>query len=622
MHQAILLLFSIASIVSGYVLVNRWKSALPFALFRFVAAFLIGTVVSVSLAYVLASLLPRSLDRIFVASLSYSFLIFLYFLLRWKSCLVGIKKEIRSALKERFDMTVLLFSLIFSFWLMFKSFRMGTGSVLLIGSNEVFDFGHALSIVRSFSWGNNLPFLSPFVANAVHVYHFMFYFWVGMYEHLGVPIVWAVNIPSALTYACLLVVIYFIPRVLTKAPKIVGLFAVLFTILHSTLTFIFFFEKYGVSIHALKILWRLPKYFFAGPFDGSPISIYWTLNVFVNQRHLALGIAIALLVGLVVFQECKKKTWSMIDLMIVGILTGLLAFWHIVMFGILLGTVGILLLINRKYRQFVVYIIASLICSVPTLMTWVRAAMVYITPAVRSSIPLPTTHVPILLYIIYNYGILLFSVPIGLFVMPRQYRIFFATGLVMFIVGILAKVLFVFDIDQKFGNYTVIFANIISSYLIYYMWRKKNTVLRGFAVIFILFLTISGVIDLMVIKNDFGYPVTDAPQNTFIEWIRNSTSQRAVFVENPDIFDPVVLAGRRNFYGFFQNTLTPDRSHVVKLMFEQPKDDGVLMEQYNVSYIVVPKKPSPDFRYTINVQLFQQYLRKVFENGDVIVFSI
>lgn len=623
MSTVILILLFVAVICTGYMPVLRWKNILPFGLLRLITSLLFGSVISITLIYLITCILPPVGDRISVVTAIYSLLVIGYVVLRKKIVGLMFTDEIKELGKERFDIALFLLLLVFAFWLMFKSFRMGPGSTLLIGSNEVFDFGHAISIVRSISKGNNIPYLSPFVAGAVDVYHFMFFFCVGVLEHLGLPLVWAFNLPSAFTYAGLLLIVYYIPRTILKSGKVGGLLAVLFTVMHATLTFIFFFMKFGISINTLKILWHLPKYFFAGPFDGSPVSIYWTLNVFVNQRHLALGIAMTLLFGIILFQLTKRKSLKAVDIGVIGIMTGLLAFWHIVMFGITVVTVSVILFAFKKYRYLSFFLLTSAACSLPAEVTWVRAALVYTEPAVRASIPIVATrHISIFLYILYNYGLLLFTVPVGFFILPKNVRKYFGVGILIFVLGIFAKIIFGFDIDQKFGNYTVIFTNVISSFLVIYLWKKKSLLLRTGVVFIVTSLVLSGVIDLMVIKNDFAYPVVDAPTNLFINWIVKNTSPDAVFVSPPDIFDQVTIAGRRNFSGFFRNRLGPDRRNLVKEIYERPESVNTLIKNSTIDYIVVLKKRLPDFPYKIDSDSLRMIYKHEYENDSVLVLSV
>ena len=83
---------------------------------------------------------------------------------------------------------------------MFKTFHGGADGQLFVGSNNVFDFGHAIGIIRSFSWGNNIPFTSPFESGLPFFYHFFFYFFVAIWEYFGIPIVWAMNIVSIFSF--------------------------------------------------------------------------------------------------------------------------------------------------------------------------------------------------------------------------------------------------------------------------------------------------------------------------------------------------------------------------------------------------------------------------------------
>ena len=118
------------------------------------------------------------------------------------------------------EITLIIFTLSFSFWLMFKTFSYSDDS-MLIAVKAWSDFGSHIPLIRSFSFGSNLPIEYPIFPGEPIKYHFLFYFLVGMLEKIGIRIDYALNIPSAFSFFLLLLSVYFLAKLLFKS-KIVG----------------------------------------------------------------------------------------------------------------------------------------------------------------------------------------------------------------------------------------------------------------------------------------------------------------------------------------------------------------------------------------------------------------
>src|SRR3990167_9928810 len=82
------------------------------------------------------------------------------------------------------EIGVIISSLIFSFWLMWKIFYVSHGSIFIAGKLWS-DFGNHIPLIRSFSFGNNLPAEFPLFSGEPIRYHFIFYLLVGWLEKMG-----------------------------------------------------------------------------------------------------------------------------------------------------------------------------------------------------------------------------------------------------------------------------------------------------------------------------------------------------------------------------------------------------------------------------------------------------
>ncbi|MDO5138888.1 MAG: hypothetical protein Q4D71_10600, partial [Oscillospiraceae bacterium] len=72
------------------------------------------------------------------------------------------------------------------------------GDHLYMGYTVFSDYAPNLALIRSFSWFENFPTQYPFFAGEDIKYHFMFMFFCGNLERMGLPIEVAYNLPSIL----------------------------------------------------------------------------------------------------------------------------------------------------------------------------------------------------------------------------------------------------------------------------------------------------------------------------------------------------------------------------------------------------------------------------------------
>lgn len=195
-------------------------------------------------------------------------------------------------------------SLVFSFWLMDARL---SGSPPTVSANTWGDTALHVSLARSFSEGHNYPPEYPFFGGETIRYHFGYDFFAGALEKGGLPIVWAFNLPGALGFTAMMMLVFELGRLLFRRVA-VGVMAVVLLITNSSLSFLRYFELYGNDIPmALRHLWdKQPppfndRYLAVGPYlvEGKidQISIFWTLNVFLTQTHLIIAMAFVLFVA-------------------------------------------------------------------------------------------------------------------------------------------------------------------------------------------------------------------------------------------------------------------------------------------------------------------------------------
>ena len=605
-----LAIYIIASWYFGYSIVSRLCHKLP-TLLEWTAAFLVGTLITIPITYLLSYLFISTGQPLLLGTVVTTIVVFF----------IGIryKKSIQTVFTIP-DVFVAVFSLIFSSWLMFKTFHGdGTGQ-LFVGSNNIFDFSHALGIIRSFSFGSNIPFMSPFQAGLPYFYHFLFTFYIALWEYFGIPIVWAMNIPSILVFTSLLVVVYFLPQLLFKQSMVVGWLAVLFTLTNSTLTWWQILFQKGLSIQTLRSLWVLPTYPFAGPFDGSTISIFMTLNNYVNQRHLAFAIACSMFFVMLIVKRIEEKEMTIKKLLVYGILFGLLGMWNIAITMIAVVSTVLLLVLTKLWKQSIVFLIAAGV----VLLLWYGQylflfnELLIFGKAIAGTVIYSQGVWSAAQYFLMNLGFLPISVVLGYFAVNKKNR---AYGLPFLLLGIALCVVSVVEkqgFDQKFLSFLVIWADVFAAIGVGWLWKRRALISKMAALCLFVLLTISGVIDLFPIKNEFAYPLVDGKMLPVISWIHTHTAKDAVFVSYSDMVDPVAFAGRKNYFGFFGNLGWTDRSSNVKNICAGDID---LANKLGISYILVPKWKKSDFSYVVDTTYFLEHRMLVYEDERFIIFD-
>jgi len=156
--------------------------------------------------------------------------------------------------------------------------------------------------------------------------------------------------------------------------------------------------------------------------------------------------------------------------------------------------------------------------------------------------------------------------------------------------------------------------------LLWFLWKKQLMHKVITAVLFI-FLTASGFIDLMVIKNDFLYPLIDGDTSEIISWIKKNSKPRDVFLSYADIIDPVALAGRRNYAGFYRNKLQEDRSKYLSQLFSSMGKNTITRNRYGIRYVLLTNTLYENY-YGIGSEPWVEKQSILYKNDKYILFTL
>ena len=455
-------------------------------------------------------------------------------------------------MKKKKTVEILFFAVlfIFSWWLMWKTFRVNASGNLEIATKVWSDFAATIPLIRSFSFGQNWPPQYPLFAGPPIRYHFAFFAGVGLLEKIGLPLDWALNLPSALSFFLLLLAIYFLSFEIFKK-KSVSIMSCLFFLFNGSFAFLDFFKKYPLSIHTLTDILHHDSFLAFGPYYGNKtISAFWSLNIYTNQRHLALAYAVFLLLILVIYRASQKNNkLSLNKTLLWGIVIGLFPFIHLPVFAMMESALFVFLVIYPRLRKnILVIVILSLIIALPQ--------MIYMGSSnYQGKLFHPGYLIENLNYLSFvkywflNLGLVTILAPIGFLLAKKPQRKILLPFLALFVVGNLFQFSPEIAANHKFFNLFVIGANIFAAYFIHNLWKQK--LFGKIATVFCFVpMVLSGVIDIFPIKNDGYTEIKDGKNNEVEQFIINNTPKNSVFLNASYTYNPASLAGRKIFLGW------------------------------------------------------------------------
>ena len=499
-----------------------------------------------------------------------------------------------------------------------------------IERHQIGDFGLHLSLIRSFSWGNNFPVESPFFPGKPFPYHYYFDLLVGLLEKAGLRIDIAFNGISILSFTLLLFLIYKLPQLIFRKSKLLGALSVILFVFHSNFTFIDFFKEKGLSLSAFRDFWLLPDYIHKGPFDGSIISIFFTLNVYLNQRHLIMAFAISLaIIYFLLSKLIKAQKISHKTLILLGLVLGILSRVHTLTFFSTTIILFLLFILFKRSR-----FLLSLFLPAAVIFFFHARDIIgqdishaFFNPGFLSQKPLSLVN--FIFFWVMNLGIAIILIPWGFFLSGKKQKLVFLSVFSLFLIGNIFQLSFLIDHNHSLFNLFLIFANFYIAYFLLTLIRRYKSFAGGTIFIFVvLLLTMSGAIDLMAVKNDFQFRLNDAPSNKLMQWIKTNTKKNDIFLAKQEILDPVTLSGRKNYLGhsYYLSVMGynySERQNLVKLFYEAKNLETISrMHKENIAYIAVPAKPIIDFNYNVNFVYLDKYLQRVYEDGKVIVYKL
>jgi len=210
----------------------------------------------------------------------------------------------------------------------------------------------------------------------------------------------------------------------------------------------------------------------------------------------------------------------------------------------------------------------------------------------------------------------------------------FATGLqrrIFVAVSSLIAVAFCFQFtievlaNQKFLHIWVIIANLFVAYGLWRLWRFSlgGITVPGklIAILLVTVIILGGIIDFFPIHNTYWGQVTYR-NDPLIDWLTKETKPRDIFLTDRFVNHPILMAGRRVFYGwpYYGWSAGYDaskRDMVYRELFESkdPRKVFRLLKDNDIAYVAFDNAVRHvDFIKRPNEQIYAKYFPKVFED--------
>ncbi|MBI5019554.1 hypothetical protein HZB58_04770 [Candidatus Gottesmanbacteria bacterium] len=472
------------------------------------------------------------------------------------------------------------------------------------------DFGAHLPLVRSFSQGDNLnriirgqPVESPLFPGEPIRYHFGFYAIAGFLEKMGARIDWAINIPSIIGFAGLLIMTFLLSNVLFNNIR-VSILSILFFLFNGSLSFARFFQNHPLSLMSPVDIITNNIFPAFGPWDNGNITAFWTLNIYTNQRHLAMSYGLLLILLYLLYKPARNMR---ITGLVAGAVVSMLLFINYAVASIAALWLSWIFISHKALRSgllitagmgLIAFVILNTLSNVSSVITW--------QPGYLAGQPL--TLVSFITFWIENIGLHTMLMPLGILLSPRKVKKFLAPPLlIIFIVANLYKFSPDMINNHKYFNFFLIIGNMFTAYAMIKilswcghisvsMLKKPLQLFVGSALMVLL--TLSGIIDFFPVFNDPKGAVADIRANHDAQFFADRTKKSDTVANTTWFYHPASIAGRPLLsgytyftwsYGYDQTT----RETSLKRIYEAPDKQSLCTElkESGVSWIELNTQP-------------------------------
>jgi DNA-binding beta-propeller fold protein YncE len=311
-----------------------------------------------------------------------------------------------------------------------------------------------------------------------------------------------------------------------------------------------------------------------------------------------------------------------------GVLLGLLPMWNSAVFIAAAAVLGLLFVLFPLRRQMFVLAVTAGIIALPQMLYLSTGQGRAVMPRLIHwgyTLDHPTA-ANVVKYLGFTFGFKWLLIALALaFASSLQRRLFLAVSSL-----ILVAFCFQFTIEtlanQKFLHIWVIIANLFVAFALWRLWRFSlgGTTLPGKFVAIVLFILVipGGVIDFFPIHNT-GWSEVTYRNDPLIDWLKKETTPREIFLTDRFVNHPILMAGRRVFYGWpyyawsaGYNASKRDRVYIDLFESKDPWKLFRLLKENGIRYVAFDGAVrQAQFIKRPNQELYATYFPKVFEDN-------
>ncbi|HBP38244.1 MAG TPA: hypothetical protein DD640_05805 [Clostridiales bacterium] len=585
-----------------------------------------------------------------------------------RSCHSAWIRMIRSLQQPdaRFYLLTALIWLALALFLMAGTFYRD-GTLYRAGYSVFSDFAPHTALVSSFSQGRNWPVEYPHFANDGIAYHFLFYFLCGNLNYLGLPLDWAINLPSILGLMTFCLLLGTLALCLT-ARRATFLLAPLLLFCRSSLAFFTYLSGlagvYGAGPSAwpdiLRAMLKQDVYIGNTAHDSWGL---WGVNVYANQRHLLPGLSVALIVLFLLLPDLRRGLklrlaspgWKSFltnrDFWLGSkdpewrrratafILCLMLPYFHgsaLVSLLLMLGFIGIF----SSNRLFLLILEAgSVLAASLQSRLFAGQAVRVIQPEILIGFLAPDQSLAgILAYLLEMSGLLLPLLLIAYWLPDRKRKVLLAAFMLPLCFALIVSLTPDVTVNHKYIMISFAFGNIYIADLLVRLWhlpfRRRQSagtdtgnqragtdgwlsrLPKLAAVLLTLVLTITGLQELIILKNISKKTVAIDSASPLIGWISQNTLPDAVFVTAPYHYNAFFLSGRSVWLGHAYYAWSAGHDTAGRLVQEQwliagGNGDLAAVRQLIVSagldYLLLDDALRTHDQFTVNESFFDRH---------------
>jgi DNA-binding beta-propeller fold protein YncE len=179
--------------------------------------------------------------------------------------------------------------------------------------------------------------------------------------------------------------------------------------------------------------------------------------------------------------------------------------------------------------------------------------------------------------------------------------------------------------NQKFFHIWIIIANLFVAFGLWHLWRLSlgGITLPGKLAAILLFILIipGGLIEFFPIHNTYWGELA-YKNDPLIEWLMKETKPRDIFLTNRFVNHPILMAGRRVFYGWpyyawsaGYDSSKRDKDYLELFQSRDPKKLFRLLKENGINYVAFDNAVRQgEFVKRPNEQIYSTYFQKVFDD--------